>query len=101
MKRHFALLAQIKGFLDLGVADHSLAHDGFEQALHGFTQFVQQLKGVVLVGAVVFGLSLVLWFIVKAIFGLRVSEEEEREGLDLGEHGNEAYTDFQPASHSH
>jgi Amt family ammonium transporter len=35
---------------------------------------------------------------VKAIFGLRVSEEEEVEGLDIGEHGQEAYPDFQIAS---
>jgi Amt family ammonium transporter len=30
--------------------------------------------------------------------GIRVSEEEEFEGLDLGEHGNIAYPDFQPVS---
>jgi len=30
--------------------------------------------------------------------GIRVSEEEENEGLDIGEHGQEAYPDFQPAS---
>ncbi len=57
-------------------------------------QFMQQLKGVVLVGAVVFGLSIVVWLIIKAIFGLRVSVEEESEGLDIGEHGNAAYPDF-------
>jgi Amt family ammonium transporter len=62
-------------------------------------QFVQQLKGVVLVGAVVFGLSLILWLIIKAVLGVRVSEEEEAEGLDIGEHGNEAYPDFGRATH--
>ena len=31
---------------------------------------------------------------IKAIFGLRVSAEEEEEGLDIGEHGQEAYPDF-------
>jgi ammonium transporter, Amt family len=61
-------------------------------------QFVQQLKGVVLVGAVVFSLSLALWFIIKAIFGVRVSADEEKEGLDIGEHGNNAYPDFAPNS---
>ena len=32
---------------------------------------------------------------IKASVGLRVSEEEELEGLDITEHGNEAYADFQ------
>ena len=32
---------------------------------------------------------------IKSTVGLRVSEEEEFEGLDLSEHGNEAYADFQ------
>jgi len=61
-------------------------------------QFFQQLKGVVLVGLFVFPVSLILWYIIKAIFGLRVTAEEETEGLDIGEHGNEAYPDFQIAS---
>jgi len=30
--------------------------------------------------------------------GLRVSAEEETEGLDIGEHGQEAYPDFSPAT---
>jgi Amt family ammonium transporter len=37
--------------------------------------------------------------IIKLIFGLRVSPEEESEGLDIGEHGNVAYPDFQTTSH--
>lgn len=54
-----------------------------------------QLKGIVLVGVFVFVVSVVFWYIIKAVVGLRVSPEEESEGLDLGEHGNEAYPDFQ------
>jgi Amt family ammonium transporter len=46
------------------------------------------------VGAVVFPLSLIFWYILKATMGIRVSAEEETEGLDIGEHGNEAYPDF-------
>jgi Amt family ammonium transporter len=46
----------------------------------------------------VFVLSLVFWFIIKAVMGMRVSAEEETEGLDLGEHGNEAYPNFQPVA---
>jgi Amt family ammonium transporter len=38
---------------------------------------------------------LLFWGILKATVGLRVSAEEELEGLDLGEHGISAYPDFQ------
>ena len=41
--------------------------------------------------------SLVAWWIIKQVVGLRVSPVEEREGLDVGEHGNAAYPDFSPA----
>jgi ammonium transporter, Amt family len=59
-------------------------------------QFVQELKGVILVGVFTFVGSLILWFVIKAVFsGIRVSQEEEFEGLDIGEHGNEAYPNFQ------
>lgn len=57
-------------------------------------QTLVQLKGVALVGAFVFVISLVLWVVLKATVGIRVSADEEREGLDIGEHGNEAYPDF-------
>jgi Amt family ammonium transporter len=63
-------------------------------------QFMIQLKGVLAVGVTVFVLSLVAWFILKALGGIRVSAEEEAEGLDIGEHGNEAYPDFQPTHHA-
>jgi ammonium transporter, Amt family len=57
-------------------------------------QFLVQLKGVLMVGVFVFVASLVLWYAIKAVIGVRVSAEEEHEGLDIGEHGNEAYPDF-------
>jgi ammonium transporter, Amt family len=67
--------------------------------LSPIAQTIVQLKGVLLVGAIVLPSSLVAWYIVKAIFGgIRVSAEEEIEGLDIGEHGNEAYPDFTPVS---
>jgi Amt family ammonium transporter len=53
-----------------------------------------QLAGVVGVGIFVFVVSLVFWKIIDAIIGVRVSAEEEIEGLDIGEHGNVAYPDF-------
>lgn len=42
--------------------------------------------------------TLVFFGIIKAVMGLRVSEEEEMEGVDQGEHGMPAYGDFVAAS---
>ena len=42
-----------------------------------------------------FGLGLVLFYGIKVTIGLRVSPEEESKGLDIGEHGMEAYSGFQ------
>ncbi len=53
-----------------------------------------QFVGVISVGAFVFALSLVAWFVIKAVMGIRVSLQEEIEGLDIGEHGNSAYPEF-------
>jgi Amt family ammonium transporter len=58
-----------------------------------------QLAGIVAVGIFVFALAAITWLILKATVGIRVSEEEEIEGLDLGEHGINAYPDF-PATPS-
>jgi len=41
-----------------------------------------------------FGASLVVWFIIKLIIGIRVTEEEEYEGIDISECGIEAYPEF-------
>jgi len=38
--------------------------------------------------------SLIVWLVIKSVMGLRVEEDEEREGLDIGEHGMQAYPDF-------
>ena len=53
-----------------------------------------QLLGIGVIFAWVFGASLVTWFIIKLIIGLRISEEEEYEGADLAECGMEAYPEF-------
>lgn len=60
----------------------------------GVSLLLTQLLGVVAVGATVFVISLALWLGIKATMGLRVTPEEELEGLDIGEHGNRAYPDF-------
>jgi len=62
--------------------------------LAGGAQIVSQLKGIVAIGVFTFAFAGILFFVLKAAMGLRVSAEEETEGLDIGEHGNEAYPDF-------
>lgn len=56
--------------------------------------FGAQLLGLVSIFAWVFIASLVVWAILKALIGLRVSEEEEYEGVDVVECGLEAYPEF-------
>jgi len=53
-----------------------------------------QLMGIVTIFAWVFIASLIVWFVIKMIMGIRVSEEEEYEGVDIGECGLEAYPEF-------
>ncbi|WP_343080649.1 ammonium transporter [Ostreiculturibacter nitratireducens] len=53
-----------------------------------------QIKSIVIVGLFVFIVSAVVWFILKAVMGIRVSEEEEINGLDMAELGMEAYPEF-------
>lgn len=53
-----------------------------------------QILGVVSVGVTMIIFSTLLWSMLRAIFGLRVSQEEEYLGLDIGEHGMEAYAGF-------
>ncbi len=61
----------------------------------GFAQMGAQLVGVAAGFVWAFGLGLVLFFVLKSTVGLRVSREEELRGLDIGEHGMEAYSGFQ------
>ena len=56
--------------------------------------FMGQLVPIIIVGAFVFIVSLVVWTILKAVTGIRVSEEDEVAGLDSSELGMEAYPDF-------
>ena len=53
-----------------------------------------QLLGIVAYGVFTFVASLILWFILKAVMGIRVSEEDEINGLDMSELGMEAYPEF-------
>ena len=60
----------------------------------GMAKTMTQLKGIAAVGAVTFASSLAAWYLLKVTIGIRVSAEEELEGLDMGEHGMEAYPGF-------
>ena len=75
------LTCGIWGTLAVGIfsADHS---------------FVTQLIGVAAYGAFSFAAAFVIFYGIKAAAGLRVGESEERSGLDVGEHGMEAYSGF-------
>jgi Amt family ammonium transporter len=56
--------------------------------------FSGQLIGAATIFGWVFLASLVTWGIIKAVMGLRVTEEEEYEGIDIAECGMEAYPEF-------
>ena len=56
-----------------------------------------QLIGLVTIFAWVFITSLIVWFVIKKTLGIRVSEEEEYEGIDISECGLEAYPEFTTA----
>ena len=61
----------------------------------GIKLFAVQLLGAATAFVWAFGLGLILFFVLKSSVGLRVSSEEELKGLDIGEHGMEAYSGFQ------
>ena len=57
--------------------------------------FLPQLIGVVSVGAASFASAFGIFFVLKKTMGIRVTEKEELRGLDISEHGAEAYSGFQ------
>jgi len=56
--------------------------------------FSGQIIGALTIFGWVFGASLVVWFLLKLVFGIRVTEEEEFTGVDVSECGVEAYPEF-------
>jgi len=61
---------------------------------NGGASFSGQIIGAITIFVWVFVASLIVWGILKAVIGLRVSEEDEYEGVDLSECGMEAYPEF-------
>lgn len=61
----------------------------------GAKLLASQAIGVIAVGAFTFTVAFAVWFLIKLVMGIKVSREEEIQGLDLGEHGMKGYPDFQ------
>jgi Amt family ammonium transporter len=78
------LLCGIWGTLAVGIFSTNPDHS-----------FLTQLLGVVVYGAVAFPAAYLIMLICKLTVGIRVTEEEEIKGLDISEHGMEAYGGFQ------
>lgn len=60
----------------------------------GIGQLLSQILGIVVIGLFTVVASSIFWLILKSTVGLRVAAEEELKGLDIGEHGMEAYSGF-------
>lgn len=60
----------------------------------GFGTLLPQIIGILAVGGMTVLLSTIFWIVLKATLGIRVTPEEEVMGLDIGEHGMEAYSGF-------
>jgi Amt family ammonium transporter len=69
----------------VGIGEAGLIYTG------SFSQLWVQFYGVVAAGAFAFAVSFILLLIIKAVVGLRVTEEQEIVGLDLSEHGVYGY----------
>ena len=67
---------------------------GIFGSLAGGAQFISQLIGVGVIGVFCFVSALLIFYVLKLTIGIRVSREEEIEGLDIGEHKMRAYPDM-------
>ena len=90
------LVCGIFGTIAVGIWGNAEA-DGMLGLLHGGGASLLgiQLIGILSVGAWAAVTSLILFMLIKLIFGLRVTAKEELMGLDISEHKSEAYTGFQ------
>jgi len=72
---------------------------GIFGAMAGLNQFLIQLAGVGIIGLFCVSTAAIILVTIKATIGIRVSREEEIKGLDLAEHGMDAYADFRLNQH--
>jgi Amt family ammonium transporter len=93
------LVCGIWGTLSLGIFSNPVYGDSSAKPGlffgGGMDQLISQAIGVVTVGVWCLVTGFILFSILKAVIGLRVSQEEEMKGLDVDEHGMMAYPDFQ------
>jgi len=82
-------LFNAEAVLGIGETSSGLFYGG------GISQLVSQVIGAGVAFVWAFGCGLILFNVIKATVGLRVTEEEELRGLDIDEHGMEAYAGFQ------
>ncbi|PSN17488.1 ammonium transporter [filamentous cyanobacterium CCP5] len=84
------LVCGIWGTLAVGLFDTSLGlfYGG------GISQLGIQILGIIAYGVFTVVVTSIFWSILKATLGMRVTPEEEMKGLDIGEHGMEAYSGF-------
>lgn len=80
------LLCGIWGTLTLGIFGD----------LAGMDQLISQIIGIGSVGVFCFATAFIVFYTLKKTMGIRVSEKEEVEGLDINEHSMRAYPDFAP-----
>jgi Amt family ammonium transporter len=78
------LLCGIWGTLAVGVFGN----------LAGFDQFITQLSGVLIIGAFCCISAFIIFYAIKKTMGLRMDSQGEAEGLDIHEHGMDAYAEF-------
>ena len=90
------LVCGVFGTLAVGLFAESRFNGGADGLFFGGDASLlgTQALGVLAVGGFVFGGALLIWYIIKKTIGIRVTLKEEIEGLDIGEHGNQAYPEF-------
>jgi Amt family ammonium transporter len=85
------------GLFSVGPGVYSWYSDGPAKGLllgGGIGQLIPQIIGVLTVGGMTVLVSSIFWLALKSLLGIRVTPEEEIIGLDIGEHGMEAYSGF-------
>ncbi len=89
------LVCGVLGTLFVGVFANGVTHTATGSELGYTISIGTQLLGIASYAAVCFPAALIIFGVLKATVGIRVHEDEEIKGLDIGEHGMEAYCGFQ------
>ncbi|KGD64718.1 ammonium transporter [Alcanivorax nanhaiticus] len=84
----------VAGFLGLMLVPVTNGYKVVDGVEEGAATYLGQLAGAATIFVWVFVASLVVWGILKVVMGIRVSEEEEYEGMDIADCGMEAYPEF-------